>query len=358
MNTFEQMTERGHERVCFHQDPETGLRAIIAIHSTKLGNTLGGTRRWHYATEADALYDVLRLSEGMTYKAAAAALPMGGGKSVILLPKPGHRTTEAEALAMGRFVETFHGAYIAAEDVGSDPQFIDWMATQTKHVMGGERISTGGDPSPYTARGTINAMKAALAHLGKPVDFSGLTVAIQGIGHVGFGLAQLLLEAGAKVIGAEINDATRQRAIVELGLEFVDSDAALFSTECDILAPCALGGVIDANRARSLRCPIIAGAANNILDDPDEDAVILKNLGILYVPDFVSNAGGLIQLAGTHLGLTEAQIDQKIADIEVTTAQVLQDAESMPSTHAAAVALADQRIAAGPHAAQEQVHAG
>ncbi len=358
MNTFEQMTERGHERVCFHQDPTTGLRAIIAVHSTKLGSTLGGVRRWHYATEADALYDVLRLSEGMTYKAAAAALPMGGGKSVVLLPKPGHPATKDEALAMGRFVETFDGAYIAAEDVGSDPQYIDWMATQTQHAMGGERISTGGDPSPYTARGTINAMRAALAHLGKPVDFAGLTIAIQGVGHVGFGLAQLLIYAGAKVVAAEINEATRQRAMVELDVEFVDSDAALFSRECDILAPCALGGVIDANRAQSLRCPIIAGAANNMLDDPDEDAVILKNLGFLYVPDFVSNAGGLIQLAGTHLGLTEAQIDQKIADIEQTTARVLQDAESMPSTHAAAVALADQRIAAGEATTQEQVHAG
>jgi len=168
----------------------------------------------------------------------------------------------------------------------------------------------------------------------------------------------MLIEAGAKIVAAEINDATRQRAMVELDVELVDSDGALFSRECDILAPCALGGVIDANRAQSLRCPIVAGAANNMLDDPDEDAVILKNLGILYVPDFVSNAGGLIQLAGTHLGLTEAQIDQKIADIEQTTARVLQEAESMPSTHAAAVALADQRIAAGPHAAQEQVHAG
>ena len=358
MNTFEQMSDRGHERVCFHQDPKTGLRAIIAVHSTKLGNTLGGVRRWHYATEADALYDVLRLSEGMTYKAAAAALPMGGGKSVVLLPKPGHQATKEEALAMGRFVETFDGAYIAAEDVGVDPQYIDWMATQTKHAMGGERVSTGGDPSPYTARGTINAMKAALAHLGKPVEFAGLTIAIQGLGNVGFGLAQLLIDAGAKIVAAEINEVTRQRAMVELDLELVDSDAALFSRECDILAPCALGGVIDANRAQSLRCPIVAGAANNMLDDPDEDAAILKNLGILYVPDFVSNAGGLIQLAGTHLALTEAQIDQKIADIEQTTAQVLQDAESMPSTHAAAVALADQRIAAGAAATQEQVHAG
>lgn len=357
MNTFEQMIERGHERICFHQDPQSGLRAIIAIHSTKLGNALGGTRRWHYATEADAIYDVLRLSEGMTYKAAVAGLAMGGAKSVVLLPKPGLAGSESEARAMGRFVEQFDGDYIAAEDVGVNPQYIDWMALETKHVMGGEKVSVGGDPSPHTAHGTLNAMKAALEHLGKPVDFSGLTVAIQGIGHVGYILAQILLDAGAKVIAAEINQDTRNRASSELGLEFVENDKALFTSKCDILAPCALGGVIDANRARTLKCSIIAGAANNVLDDPDEDAAALKNQGILYVPDFVANAGGVIQLSGTYLGLTEAQIERKIADIEITTSQVLKSSESMSSTHAAAIALANQRIAAGTMEAQEQVHA-
>ena len=355
MNTFDQMIEYGHERVCFHHDAASGLCAIIAIHSTQLGNALGGTRRWHYATEADALYDVLRLSEGMTYKSAAADLPMGGAKSVILLPKPGHPSSELEARAMGRFVETLNGAYIAAEDVGVDPQFIDWMAMETQHAMGGERVSTGGDPSPYTSRGTISAMKAALAHLGKPVDFAGLTVAVQGLGHVGFRVAKTLIEAGAKVIAAEINEATCQRAVDEIGLEVVSSDAELFTTECDILAPCALGGVIDANLARKLKCTMIVGAANNMLDDPDEDAVTLKNLGILYAPDFVTNAGGVIHLAGLHLGLSEQEIDQKIANIETTTAQVLADAESMQSTYAAAIALANRRIAEG---AKEKVHAG
>ncbi|MHC4414410.1 MAG: Glu/Leu/Phe/Val family dehydrogenase [Planctomycetota bacterium] len=357
MNTFDQMIERGHERVCYHQDPETGLRAIVAIHSTKLGNALGGTRRWHYATEADALYDVLRLSEGMTYKAAGADLPMGGGKSVILLPKPGHAPREAEARAMGRFVDTFNGTYVAAEDVGVDPEYVDWMALETKHVMGGLTVSTGGDPSPYTARGTVNAMKAALAHLGKPVDFDGLTVAIQGVGHVGHHLAGLLAKRGATVVVADIIQERVERAVDEFGVRIATPEEIL-TVECDILSPCALGGVIDANLARKLRCRIIAAAANNPLDDPNEDAVVLKNLGILYAPSFITNAGGLIRLASLYLGIPEKEIDRKIANIESTMAQVLLDAESMSSTFAAAIALASRRIAEGTIAPEEQVHAG
>lgn len=354
MNTFEQMTDGGHERVCFFYDPPTGLRAIIAIHSTKLGNALGGTRRWHYATEAEALYDALRLAEAMTHKAAVSGLPMGGAKSVILLPKPDHPTSEAEGRAMGRCVETFNGAYIAAEDVGSDPQFVDWMATETRHVMGGESHCPGGDPSPYTARGAVNAMKACLAHLGEPVDFAGVTVAIQGVGNVGSNVAKLLIEAGATVLAADINPARLDRAVKDLGVRAV-TVASILTTECDILAPCALGGVIDANLARKLRCKAIVGAANNILDDPDEDAAVLKTLGILYAPDFVANAGGLIHLAGMYLGFSDQQINQKIIQIEATTAQILRDSESSSSTHAAALALANPRIAQAP---KEQVHAG
>ena len=177
MSVLEQMSDYGHERVPFHQDPATGLRAIIALHSSALGPSLGGTRRWHYATEADALDDVLRLSQGMTYKSACAGLPMGGAKSVIILPEPGLPTTEAEARAMGRFVDTFVGAYIGAEDVGLDPQFIDWMALETRYVMGGETVSRGGDPSPFTARGVVNGMRAALEHVAGTPSLDGVTVA-------------------------------------------------------------------------------------------------------------------------------------------------------------------------------------
>ncbi len=361
MNTFEQMIERGHERVCFHHDPATGLRAIVAIHSTALGNALGGTRRWHYATEADALYDVLRLAEGMTHKAACAGLPMGGAKSVIWLHKSGQPISEPEARAMGRFVDTFGGAYIAAEDVGVVPQYVDWMALETKHVMGGETVSRGGDPSPFTAHGVFNGMKACLAHLGEPVNFDGLMVAIQGLGSVGFHLARVIIEHGGRVIAADVNDAKIERARALPGVEFVSPEAIL-GTKCDILAPCALGGVIDGSMIQKLRCRVVCGAANNILDDPDEDAVLLRNADVLYAPDFVVNAGGLIELAGLYLGMSRRALDEKNAGIEKTTLQILELSQTTSSTHAAAIAVARQRIAAGrPQAAggcKEKVHAG
>jgi len=354
MNLFEQMAEFGHERVCFHHDPATGLRAIIAIHNTVLGNALGGTRRWHYATEADALYDVLRLAEGMTYKAACANLPMGGAKSVILTPQPNHPRTEQEARAMGRFVNTFSGVYIAAEDVGVDPQFIDWMALETAHVMGGEKVSRGGDPSPFTARGVINGMKACLAHAGQPTDFGGIHVAIQGVGHVGANICKFLSKRGARITVADINEDNVSRAVREFGAAAVEPEQIL-TTECDLLAPCALGGVIDANVARKLRTGIVCGGANNILGDPEEDAVVLKNQGIIYGPDFVVNAGGVIELAGLYLGMSRQELDVMHDAIEATTAEILRRGESMESTYAAAVALARQRIAEG---AKEKVHAG
>lgn len=346
MHVFDQIIERGHERVCFHHDPATGLKAIIAIHNTVLGNALGGTRRWYYETEDDALYDVLRLSQGMTYKSAGAGLPMGGAKSLIMMPKPGVKATEAEARAMGRFVDTFSGVYIAAEDVGVNTQFVDWMAMETKHVMGGEKVSTGGDPSPYTAQGVVNAMKAALKHAGKKVDFQGLHIAIQGVGNVGYNVAKIVTAAGARVTVADINQGNLDRAAQHCHATVVSVDEIL-TTKCDILSPCALGGVIDGHLAAKLRCEILCPGANNVLDDPNEDAVILKSRDVVYVPDFIANAGGVIQLAGLYLGYSKQQLAQKIGDIETTSLQVLRDAESSSSTHAAAVKLAERRIAEG-----------
>ena len=346
MGVFRQMNEQSHERVCFHHDEKTGLRAIVAIHSTNLGNALGGTRRWYYNTEEDGLYDVLRLSAGMTYKAACANLPMGGAKSVILLPEPGAQPSESEARAMGRFVDTFHGEYIAAEDVGVTPQFVDWMAMETNHVMGGEKVSKGGDPSPYTARGVVNGMKACLTHLGKTESFQGVSVAIQGLGHVGYNVAQIVTRDGGTVYAADIHEDHVKQAERELGVKPLSTDEIL-TTKCDILAPCALGGVIDAKSVSRLNCSVVCGGANNILDDPDEDALALKQAGIIYAPDFVVNAGGLIRLAGLYLGMSESQIDQKIAQIEQTTTQILEQGNTLSSTHAAAIEIGRQRIAQG-----------
>lgn len=350
MTVFDQIIDRGHERVCFHYDPATGLKAIVAIHNTVLGNALGGTRRWFYRSEDDALYDVLRLSQGMTYKSAAAGLPIGGAKSVIMMNEPGQRATEAEARALGRFVDTFNGVYIAAEDVGVNTQFVDWMALETRHVMGGVKVSTGGDPSPYTAQGVVNAMKAALKHAGRKVDFRGLTIALQGVGNVGYNVAKILKTSGANVIAADINQTNLDKAVRDGGVKPV-SEEEILTSKCDILSPCALGGVVNGLVANQLRCDILCPGANNVLDDPNEDAVILKSRGILYVPDFIANAGGVIHLAGLYLGYSEKQLAQKVADIEATALQVLRDADTAGiTTHAAAVKLAERKIAEGAKA--------
>ncbi len=344
MKLFELLASHGHERLAFHHDEATGLRAIIAIHNTVLGNALGGTRRWAYHDEAEAIRDVLRLSEGMTYKAAAADLPMGGAKSVILA-KPGQAATEAEARAMGRFVDTFGGTYIAAEDVGVTPQFVDWMAGETQHVMGGDSVSHGGDPSPFTAQGCFNAMKACLKHLGKKVDFAGLTVAVQGVGATGYRVAKLCREAGATVLATDTNAANLQRAVKDLGVQATDDN--LLTTKCDILAPCALGAILDERTIANLKCAVVCGTANNQLANPIDDGARIKKAGVLYGPDFIVNAGGLIRLAGLYIGLTEAQIDQKIAHIEQTTTAVLKEANGLPSAYEAAVSYAKRRIEQG-----------
>ena len=346
MNTLQQMTVMGHERVVFHQDPDSGLRAVIAVHDTTLGNALGGTRRWCYASEADGIMDALRLSEGMTYKSAAAGLTMGGAKSVILLDSPGQEPTEAQARAMGRFVDTINGAYIAAEDVGVSPQFCAWMREETDHVMGD--LAHGGDPSPYTSLGCFNSMKSCLSFAGRPVDFAGLTVAIQGLGATGYKLAKLIREAGGDVIATEVNPIAIRRATEELGVRVIGNDQDLFALEgVDIVAPCALGAVLNETNIQKLKAPIVCGTANNILADPDSDGQLLKDRGVVYAPDFISNAGGVIHLAGLYLGLTPAEIDTKVAAIEATTLEVLQNTSSHASAYDAAVAFAKSRIEAG-----------
>ncbi len=346
MNVLAGMKKLGHETVAFHHDHETGLRAVIAVHDTTLGPALGGTRRFFYEDDQKAVFDVLRLSEGMTYKSAAAGLPLGGGKSVILLPKPGHQPTEAEGLAMGRFVETFRGQYVAAEDVGVSPQFCDWMARETKYIMGGETVSHGGDPSPWTSLGAFNAMKACLRHLGKPVDFSNLTVAIQGVGATGYKLAKFLREAGAVVLVTDVHVPTIKRAVEELGCVALGNDQNLFHQKVDIVAPCAMGGVLDAATINGLQCSIVCGCANNVLLNPESDGALLKSRGICYAPDFISNAGGVIRLGGLYVGWSEADIDEAVARVEDTTLEVLRATDSMKNAYDAAVAVAQRRIQA------------
>ena len=333
-----------HERVLFCHDPKSGTKAIIALHSTTLGNALGGVRRWHYATEADALRDVLRLSEAMTYKAAVAGLQMSGGKSVILLERPDQKPTRAEAQAMGRFVESLGGAYIAAEDVGVNTDFVDAMALETRHVMGGETMSVGGDPSAHATRGVVGGMRACLKHLGSGDSLRGIKVAVQGLGNVGFKVAAAVIAEGGELVASDIHPTRINRAVKALGVR-VTSPEGIVHTPCDILAPCALGGVVNAANVRSLECRIVCGSANNALEEPETDAQNLKTAGILYAPDFVVNAGGLIHLAGLYLGFSEKDLQRKIDAIESTTQRILQVSEGESSTYAAALEVARQRIA-------------
>ena len=248
---------------------------------------------------------------------------------------------------MGRFVDTMNGAYIAAEDVGVTPQFCDWMAEETQHVMGGETVSHGGDPSPFTATGCFNAMKACLKHFGRKVDFSGMTIGVQGVGATGYRVAKLCKEAGAKVIASDVNRGALEKAVKELGISAVGDNENIFTTKVDILAPCALGGILDDRTITNLKCEIVCGTANNQLLHAIDDGARLKKCGILYGPDFVVNAGGLIRLAGLYLGMTEGQINQKIEQIEHTTTSVLKEANTAHSTHEAAVAYAKRRIEHG-----------
>ena len=294
MSLFDAPDFADHEEVCFFHDAATGLRAIVAIHNTRLGPAVGGCRMWNYADERAAIADALRLSQGMTWKSAMADLPLGGGKSVIWGDA---RTDKNPALfrAFGRAIETFKGRYYTGEDVGTTPDDMSQAAKETRHVLGREEHDSSGDPSPFTADGVVLAIEAAVRHrLGKN-DLQGLEVAVQGLGNVGMALAERLHRRGASLIVADIDADRMDRARDQLGARAVHVDRILTET-CDVLAPCALGAVINDDTIKALRCSIVAGSANNQLHRPVHGDA-LHERGILYAPDFVANAGGLINIA-------------------------------------------------------------
>lgn len=289
MSNVELIREFGHERVAFFTNEKAGLRCIIAIHNTNLGPALGGCRLYPYATYDDALFDVLRLSRGMSFKNAAAGLPLGGGKGVIIAD-PSQRT-EALMEAYGEAVESLQGKYYTAEDVNTDTRDVDYMMHRTKYVVGRKEIS--GDPSPFTAIGVFEGIKATAKILNGSDDLNGVTVAVQGLGKVGYDVAKYLSEAGANVKACvHSNRKAMEKAINELGVTEV-REKDIFSTECDILAPCALGAVVNDFTLPELKCRAIAGGANNVLLN-DACGVELKKKGIVYAPDFIINGGGVI----------------------------------------------------------------
>ncbi len=301
-----------HEGVHFFSDPVSGLRAVIAIHSTHLGPAAGGTRFWHYADSNDAVTDALRLSRGMSFKNAMAGLPVGGGKGVILADAA-RTKTPAMLAAFGRAIETLGGRYITAEDVGMGEADLVAIGKETRHVSGlpvGEGLA-GGDPGPSTAMGVFLGVKAAIRQaLGKD-SANGVHVAIQGVGSVGGGLARLLAAEGAKLTLADVDQARAAKLAADLGGSVVDA-AAILSVEADVVSPCALGAVLTAESIAKLNTPVVAGGANNQLATP-EDGDRLHARGILYAPDYVINAGGIINVTLEYLGQGDrAEVQERL----------------------------------------------
>jgi len=333
-----------HEYVVHHFDAATGLRSIVAIHSTALGPALGGVRFHAYRSEADALADVLRLSAGMTAKAALAGLDLGGGKAVII-GDPRRDRSEALLRAFGRFVDSFGGRYITAEDVGTTAADMDCIATQTRHVSGRSlEAGGGGDPSPATALGVFVAMQAAARYRWPDGSLAGRRVAIAGVGKVGLHLAGRLAEAGATLIVADPNPRATARMAGAMGAVVVAPED-IHRVRCDVFAPCALGGVLTPRSVTELRCSIVVGAANNQLSDGSV-AEALQNAGILYVPDFVANAGGLVHVAAEYTGLPRSVVEPRIRGIGPTVTTVLELADRYgETTTASANRLVDARLA-------------
>jgi leucine dehydrogenase len=315
-----------HEQVVFAHDPASGLHAIIAIHDTTLGPALGGCRVWSYASEADAVSDVLRLSRGMSYKAALAGLPLGGGKAVVVTA-PGRGKSPSMMRAMGVAVDRLGGRYVTAEDVGSSVADMDLVAEATAHVAG--RAGDGGDPSPFTARGVFLCLEAAVRHrLGRDLD--GVHVAVKGLGSVGFGLAGMLHAAGARLTVADIDPGRVGRAREAFGAASAPVEA-MAAVKADVFAPCALGGDLAEAAIPRLGAGIVCGAANNQLATPEDGARLLRR-GVLYCPDYLVNAGGLISVARRPLGLDARGVEAKLAGLPRTLLEVLGRAEREGST--------------------------
>jgi leucine dehydrogenase len=349
MNVLAQMNTAKHEQVVFVQDADAGLRAIIAIHNTTLGPALGGTRMYPYATEAQALRDVLDLSRGMTYKAAAAGLDLGGGKAVII-GDPLTQKSDALLRAYGRFVDRLAGMFYTGEDVGTDVRDMEMVRTETRYVGGLSREDGGGgDPSPITAYGVLQGMKACASERWGQDSLEGRTVAVQGLGKVGWHLAELLQEAKATVVGSDVNGDRATHASQVLGIRTVDPDA-IYDVDADIFAPCALGGAISANTVPRLKVAVIAGSANNQIASPSA-ARLLSERGILYAPDYVINAGGLMNVWVELHGYDRARALKLAGNINSNLRTVFAMARELAiPTNEAADRIAEERLAQGARA--------
>ncbi len=341
LRLFDTIAEMGHEQLVVCYDKTSGYRGIIAIHDTTLGPALGGTRFWNYATDEEAIIDALRLARGMTYKNAVAGLNLGGGKSVII---GDNRTPQREMIfrAHGRFVDSLGGRYVTAEDVGTSTGDMDFVHMETDYVAG--LAGGSGDPSPVTAHGVFRAIQASANRRWGSDALEGKTVAVQGCGNVGHYLALELQRAGANLIVTDIDAERVKRVVVETGARAVGTDE-IYAQAADIFAPCALGAVINDRTLPQLKCEIVAGAANNqLLEDRHGDE--LEERGILYAPDYVANAGGVINVYSELAGWSRERALRKADEIYHTIANVFEIAEQdgIP-TYSAADRVAERRIA-------------
>ncbi len=341
---FSQLQSYEHEQIVICSEPTIGLKAIIAIHDTTLGPALGGTRMWNYENEQAALRDVLRLSRGMTYKAAISGLNLGGGKAVII-GDPREDKNEQLFRAFGRYVDSLGGRYITAEDVGINVNDMEWVNMETKYVTGTPKATGGsGDPSPVTAYGVYMGMKASAKKAYGSDSLAGKSIAIQGAGHVSSYLAQLLAKENADLYICDIYNEKADAVAQETGAEVVDPDD-IYGLDVDIFSPCALGGVVNDDTIPQFKCDIIAGGANNVLDEEEKHGHILLDEGIIYAPDYVINAGGLINVASELEGYNEERAHDKASRIYDTILDILNYSEDneMP-TYAASNILAEKRI--------------
>ena len=339
-----------HVEIAFRHDRQSGLKAIIALHNLNRGPALGGCRMWAYDSDQAAATDVLRLARGMTYKSALAELPYGGGKSVIIGDP---KTLKSEALfrAMGRFVQSLGGRYIIAEDVGVSVADVEIMAQETDYVAG---VPAGGsgDPSPATAYGVFMGIKAAVRHRYQRKDLTELTIAIQGLGQVGYNLCEQLSAAGAKLIVSDLNQEALKRAVDNLGARVV-TPQAIYSVDCDIYAPCALGATVNDDTLGQIKAGIIAGSANNQLARPDL-GLALRRRGILYAPDYVINAGGVINISHEGPDYDKDRAFAQVADIGQTLGEIFRRADVRGlATSEAADQLAEERFSSsGPNTSE------
>ncbi len=342
---FEHIENNGHEQVVFCHNKDAGLKAIIAIHNTVLGPALGGLRMWPYKTEQDALNDVLRLSRGMTYKNAVAGLNIGGGKAVII-GDPSKDKSEALFRAFGKFVDSLGGRYITAEDVGIDVNDMEYVYRETEYVTGVHQVHGGsGDPSPFTAYGTLQGLMATLNKKYGDEEVGRHSYAVQGLGHVGMEFVKLLKERGAKIFVTDINKTLVAQAVEEYGVEAVSPDE-IYDVPADVYSPCALGGTINESTLPRLKAKIICGAANNqLVNNAIGDEV--QKRGIVYAPDYAVNAGGVMNVSLEIDGYNRERAMRMMRTIYHNLARIyeISDRDGIP-TYLAADRLAEERISA------------